>query len=350
MVTKEFDSYSERKAFDEAKAGVKGLVDARVTEIPRIFRLPQGTLSDKKHSVSASDFAIPIIDFAGVHASRELVVEKIKEAAENWGFFQVINHGVPISVLQEIQDGVRRFFEQDPEVKKSYFTRDAAKKFVYNSNFDLYSSSSCVNWRDSFACYMAPDPPNPEELPVACRDAMIEHAKHMMSLGALLFELLSEALGLSSEKLKSMDCMKGLFMIYHYYPPCPQPELTIGTNNHSDNSFLTILLQDQVGGLQILHHDCYIDVKPIPGALLITNDRFISAEHRVLSNRNETRISVASFFSTNMLPNSTVYGPIKELLSEENPPKYRDFTLEEYTKGYVNKGLDGASHLSSFKI
>ena len=83
---------------------------------------------------------------------------------------------------------------------------------------------------------------------------------------------------------------------------------------------------------------------------LITNDKFISVEHRVLTNRAGPRISVAGFFSTNMLPNSTVYGPIKELLSEENPPKYKDFTLEEYNKGYFEKGLDGTSHLSKFKI
>ncbi|CAH8385877.1 unnamed protein product [Eruca vesicaria subsp. sativa] len=354
----ELDSYNERKAFDETKAGVKGLVDAHITEVPRIFRLPQGTLSDKKPSVSAS--AIPIIDFADVHVSREGTVKKVKEAAEKWGFFQVINHGVPLSVIEEIQGGVRSFFEQDLEVKKSYFTRDVTKSFVYNSNFDLYNSSSlCVNWRDTFVCCMAPDPPNPEDLPLACRDAIIEYSKHMMTLGGFLFELLSEALGLHSEILKSMDCMKGLSVLGHYYPHCPQPDLTLGTSNHSDTSFITILLQDQIGGLQILHNDCWLDVSPLPGALvinigdflqLITNDKFISVEHRVLANRAGPRISVASFFTTNMLPNSTVYGPIKELLSEENPSKYRDFTLEEYSKGYFEKGLDGNSHLSRFKI
>ncbi|VVA89931.1 unnamed protein product [Arabis nemorensis] len=359
----EFDSYSERKAFDETKAGVKGLVDAQITEVPRIFRLPQGTLADKKPSVSSSSFAIPIIDFADVHVdavSREVVVKKIKDAAEKWGFFQVINHGVPLSVLEEIKNGVVRFYEEDLEVKKSYFSRDVSKSFNYNSNFDLYSSSSsCVNWRDTFACYMAPDPPNPEELPIACRDAMIEYSKHMMSLGDLLFKLLSEALGLNSEMLKSMDCMKGLLMLCHYYPPCPQPDLALGTSKHSDNSFLTILLQDQIGGLQVFHQDCWVDVVPLPGALVInigdflqivTNDEFISVEHRVLANKAGPRISVASFFSTSMLPNSTVYGPIKELLSEENPPKYRDINLKEYSKGYFEKGLDGTSFLSNFKI
>ncbi|KAG2267362.1 hypothetical protein Bca52824_061917 [Brassica carinata] len=354
----ELDSYNERKAFDETKAGVKGLVDAHITEVPSIFRLPQGTLSDKKPSVSAS--AIPIIDFADVDVSREGIVKKVKDAAEKWGFFQVINHGVPLSVIEEIQGGVRRFHEQDLQVKKSYFTRDLSKSVVYNSNFDLYNPSSlCVNWRDTFVCCMAPDPPNPEEIPLACRDAMIEYSKHVMSLGGLIFELLSEALGLHSEMLKSMDCMKGLNMVGHYYPPCPQPDLTFGTSKHSDSSFITVLLQDQIGGLQVLHQDDWVDVSPIPGALvinigdflqLITNDKFISVEHRVLANRVGPRISIAGFFSTNMLPNSTVYRPIKELLSEENPPKYKDFTLEDYTKGYIEKGLDGTSHLSRFKI
>ncbi|XP_013695091.1 1-aminocyclopropane-1-carboxylate oxidase homolog 6-like [Brassica napus] len=354
----ELDSYNERKAFDETKAGVKGLVDAHITEVPHIFRLPQGTLSDKKPSVSAS--AIPIIDLADVHVSREGIVKKVKDAAEKWGFFQVINHGVPLSVIEEIKGGVRKFHEQDLEVKKYYFTRDVTKSVVYNSNFDLYNPSSlCVNWRDSFVCCMAPDPPNPEEIPLACRDAMIEYSKHVMTLGGFLFELLSESLGLHSEMLKSMDCMKGLNIIGHYYPPCPQPDLTFGTSQHSDSSFITILLQDQIGGLQILHKDSWVDVSSLPGALvinigdflqIITNDKYKSVEHRVLANRAGPRISVAGFFSTNMLPNSTVYGPIKELLSEENPPKYTDFTLEEYTKGYIEKGLDGTSHLSRFKI
>ncbi|EOA27365.1 hypothetical protein CARUB_v10023479mg [Capsella rubella] len=367
MVTKnstEFDRYAERKAFDETQEGVKGIVDAKITQVPRIFHHPtQDILPDKNSSVSVSDLEIPIIDFASVHVdttSREAVVEQVRNAAQNWGFFQVVNHGVPLNVLEEMKDAVRRFHEDDPEVKKLYFSRDAIKnKFVYNSNFDLYSSSSSVNWRDSITCYMAPDPPTPEELPDTCRDAMFEYSKHVLSLGGLLFELLSEALGLKSETLKCMDCVKTLLMLCHYYPPCPQPDLTLGISKHSDNSFLTVLLQDNIGGLQILHQDSWVDVSPLPGALvinigdflqLITNDKFVSVEHRVLANRKGPRVSVASFFSSSIRPNSRVYGPMKELVSEENPPKYRDTTITEYSKGFFQKGLDGTSLLSNFRI
>jgi hypothetical protein len=57
----------------------------------------------------------------------------------------------------------------------------------------------------------------------------------MMNLGTLLFELLSEALGLNPNHLKDMGCAEGIIVRGQYYPPCPEPELIVGINKHSDD-------------------------------------------------------------------------------------------------------------------
>ncbi|KAJ6323812.1 hypothetical protein OIU76_011164 [Salix suchowensis] len=356
-----YDRRSELEAFDETKAGVKGLVDAGVSKVPQIFIHPSESSGDRTLSTGKNPVIIPVIDLEAIDkdpVKRRGIVDKVRDASETWGFFQVINHGIPAGVLEEMGAGVRRFFEQDIEMKKIFYTRDVTKKFVYNSNFDLYTAP-VANWRDTFFSYMAPYPPKPEELPEACRDTMMEFSKQVTSLGISLFGLLSEALGLKTDHLEKMDCAEGLALISHYYPACPEPELTLGTSKHSDNDFLTVLLQDQIGGLQMLHQDQWIDIPPVPGALvinigdlmqLISNDRFKSVEHRVLANRIGPRISVACFFSTSFQPSSKLYGPIKELLSEDNPPVYRETTVNEYLSYFYDHGLDGTSPLTHFKL
>ncbi|XP_027336992.1 1-aminocyclopropane-1-carboxylate oxidase homolog 1-like [Abrus precatorius] len=228
----------------------------------------------------------------------------------------------------------------------------------FTNNLDLYSSPP-LNMRDTFICYLSPDIIKPQDFPIICRDILLEYGKHIMKRGTLLFELLSEALGLNPNHLKDMGCAEGLVALGHYYPASPEPHLTMGTTKHSDNDFLTVLLQDHVGGLQVLYQNKWIHITPIPGALvvnigdllqLITNDRFKSVEHRVTANHVGPRISVACFFCTGVMASTKPYGPIKQLLSEDNPPKYRETTVADYVAYFDAKGLDGTSALTHYRI
>ncbi|XP_076890726.1 1-aminocyclopropane-1-carboxylate oxidase homolog 3-like [Bidens hawaiensis] len=374
-VQPDYDRKEELRAFDETKTGVKGLVDSGVTEVPRIFHLH----SPENHGSEQPQLTLPTIDLEGIHEDpirRKEVIGQVKDALESWGFFQTVNHGININVLEEMLKGVRDFHEQDTDVKKQWYTRDLSgkTKFAYLSNFDLYVAP-VTNWRDTFYSFMAPNSPQPHELPPPCREILLEYSKQVMKLAACLLELMSEALGLNPNHLLDMGCADGLAILGQYYPSCPQPELTIGTRDHTDSTFITILLQDFIGGLKIFYQNQWTDVSPISGALianagdylqaslslslnfnsvgilqLITNDKFVSSQHKVVANKVGPRVSVASFFTTGSIQTSKMYEPINELLSKDNPAKYRSVTIKEYTDYQIGKGLDGTSPLLHFKI
>ncbi|KAL6185075.1 hypothetical protein ACLB2K_041210 [Fragaria x ananassa] len=222
-VSTSYDRKSALKSFDDTKEDVKGLVDAGITEILWIFYHPPDEYSINNTSDSEeAQFSIPVIDLKGLSdpTKRKGIIADVADASESWGFFQIVNHGIPVDVLEEIKDGARGFFEQDTEVKKQFYTRDNfSSPFVYNSNFDLYSAPA-TNWRDTFTCYMTPTPKT-EDLPEVCREILVEYSNQVIKLGKLLLELLSDGLGLKRSHLNDIDCGEGLLAIGHYYPACP---------------------------------------------------------------------------------------------------------------------------------
>jgi len=174
-IVRSYDRRSELNAFDGSKIGVQGLVENGVTKVPPIFYSGSCNLSEDFTTESNSKFTIPTIDLTGIHEDptlRDDVVRKVRYACENWGFFQVKNHGIPTHVLNEMIKGICRFHEQDAEVRKTYYTRDLSKKVIYLSNFSLYQDPS-TDWRDTLAFFWTPNPPTAEDLPEVCRFVII---------------------------------------------------------------------------------------------------------------------------------------------------------------------------------
>ncbi|XP_050374920.1 deacetoxyvindoline 4-hydroxylase-like [Argentina anserina] len=353
----EYNRALEVKRFDDTKAGVKGLVDAGVGKVPKIFIAPSNDHADFP-TCQQPDLLVPVINLGGLYSDRHKeIVNEVRIASEKWGFFQVVNHGIPLNLLEGMIQGVKKFNEQALEVKKQFYSRDLNRTVRFNSNYDLYQSKA-ANWRDTLAFTKAAVDHDPQKLPQVCREVTLEYANHVVKLGDQLFGLLSEALELSPDYLtREMECAKFYTCVCHYYPVCPEPELTLGAGKHSDPAFLTILLQDEIGGLQILHENQWVNVDPISGGLVvnigdflqaISNDKLKSVQHRVLANRVGPRVSVAYFLKGEIA--TKPYGPIKELVSDENPPVYKEFSIEEYQGKFFSQGLDEKSTLDHFKL
>ena len=113
------DREKELKAFDDTKAGVKGLVDTGIVKIPQMFVIPTDELSSETSYSGSTHLHIPVIDLKDIHergAQREQVVEEIKRVSETLGLFQIVNHGISEDVMDAMIKGIRRFHEQPTEV------------------------------------------------------------------------------------------------------------------------------------------------------------------------------------------------------------------------------------------
>ncbi|EXB93193.1 hypothetical protein L484_024531 [Morus notabilis] len=157
----EYDRAKALKDFDDAKVGVKGVVDAGITTLPQIFVMPPDDQDittpcdngNKKlpNTSEFPQFKVPLVDLKDIDDDsprRKQIVKEIRHACETWGFFQVLHHGIPQHTMDNMIERVRRFNEQPNEVRREFYSRDKIKKVRFNSNFDLYKAKA-ANWRDT---------------------------------------------------------------------------------------------------------------------------------------------------------------------------------------------------------
>ncbi|XP_039163060.1 1-aminocyclopropane-1-carboxylate oxidase homolog 4-like [Eucalyptus grandis] len=351
-----FDRAQELKQFEESKLGVKGLVDSGLTSLPPLFVHPPETLSTLKPARPKPD-SIPTIDLSCRDSFRRpSVVAEVGRAACELGFFQVVNYGVPTEVLDRTIAAMKAFHEQPIETKARIYRREMETSVSFFSNFDLFHSKA-ASWRDTLQIMLGPKLADVEEIPEVCRNEVLEWNQQVQRLGSLLLGLLSEGLGLSADKLQELACLETRVMVGHYYPYCPQLDLTVGLMSHTDPGVITLVLQDQIGGLQVKHGDEWVDVAPIPGALVVnigdtlqimSNDKYKSVDHRVLANPNrEPRVSIAVLYYPSNHENE--FGPFPELVSSDKPAAFRQFTISEYMRRFFTKELDGKSLINYFR-
>lgn len=267
--TEDYDTAAAVAEFHESRAGVRGLVQSGVNAIPPIFRMPKPT-SPTPPSPTTTAFAIPTVDLS---LPRRDTVALVRAAACSCGFFHVANHGVPPGIVDSAISTVRAFHEQPPAARSAFYSIEpvGGGAVTYSTIPIAPQQGPLLPWRDTLRVRFGPGEPDLGRLPAACRNVLQEYQRALTAFGKEMAGLLSEALGVGTERLERAMQVEGWLMACHYYPPCPEPERVVGSLEHTDPSLFTVLAQDGVGGLQVRRDDGeeWVDVVPVTGAFLV---------------------------------------------------------------------------------
>ncbi|KAI3457278.1 hypothetical protein Pfo_013941 [Paulownia fortunei] len=286
------------------KQGVKNLVDTA----PELKKLPsEFVLQLERNPLSAIHAEIPVIDLSGLNGPSECrisTVKAISSACALWGFFRIINHGIKMPLIEEMLTVAEEFFGLSLTEKMKYASEDVMSPVRYGTSLNT-SKKHSLHWRDYFRHYGHPFQDSFHLWPVnplKYRNVAKEYLEQIWQLAMKIGGAISEGLGLDDGYIVKSLGDGFQILAANYYPPCPEPDKTLGLAAHSDHGALTILMQNGVNGLQVKHKETWTAVQHVPGTFLVnigdyleilSNGKYKSVEHRATVNAQKTRISVA---------------------------------------------------------
>nr|WAH72555.1 gibberellin 2-beta-dioxygenase [Citrullus lanatus]WAH72556.1 gibberellin 2-beta-dioxygenase [Citrullus lanatus]WAH72557.1 gibberellin 2-beta-dioxygenase [Citrullus lanatus]WAH72558.1 gibberellin 2-beta-dioxygenase [Citrullus lanatus]WAH72559.1 gibberellin 2-beta-dioxygenase [Citrullus lanatus] len=289
---------------------------------------------------------IPVMDI-DAHSFSESAICSLRRACKEWGFFFIRNHGVPKEFFRKlISDADRRLFTFPDETKRKLKVGASSytPRFVVSPSLESFKvlgpnfSASAIahGFTDSLFGHQA----------TQFRNLLDEYGSKMIEISKRVVQLLLKTLGDDIETKfydsEFSNCY-GYIRINRYSPQDLNDEEEMDAfKQHTDISYVTILFQDDVGGLQMRSKGGeWFDVKPSEdGDLLVnigdfmegwSNGRVKSAEHRVVLRKNnvKTRFSVAFFLTNEDDDNKEIYAP-SEVVGEGKSRLYLPFSTKEY--------------------
>ncbi|OAY25049.1 protein SRG1 [Manihot esculenta] len=304
---------------------------------------------------------VPVIDMQKLISGDNMDLELVKfhQACKEWGFFQLINHGANKSLVEKMKRELQELFNLPMEEKKKLW-QEPGNMEGFGQHF-VVSEEQKLDWADLFFLNMLPvhmrKPHLFSALPPSFREAVEDYSAELRNLAMRILQQMARALRMDFNEIKENYEEGWQSMRMNYYPPCPQPELVIGLNPHSDAGGLTILLQvNEMEGLQIRKEGEWIPVKPLPDSFVInigdsleilTNGTYPSIEHRATVNSSKERLSIATFYSPRL---DGSIGPAPSLITPQTPPRFKTMTSADYYKGYFARELRGKSYLDVIRI
>ncbi|XP_020204544.1 protein SRG1 [Cajanus cajan] len=325
-----------------------------ITKVPEQYLRPN--LDTQTDTTSLPQ--VPIIDLSKLVSGDVDELEKLDHACKEWGFFQLINHGVNYFSVENMKISVQEFFNLPIEEKKPFWlTPEDLEGFVGHHVFDEQK----LDWVDPFFIYTLPlNKRNPRlfnSFPHPLRINLENYSLEMEKLCITIIEYMTIALKIKRNEVQELFENSLQTMRWNYYPPCPQPENVIGLDSHSDGGGIAILLQaNEIEGLQVKKDGKWIPIKPISNAFsivlgdtleIITNGVYRSVEHRAIVNSEKERISIVAFHRPQQ---NKVIGPIPSLVTTERPALFKQIVAGDYYKIYFSRKPQGKTCLDVMRI
>ncbi|XP_008795357.3 gibberellin 2-beta-dioxygenase 6 [Phoenix dactylifera] len=288
----------------ESKAAAMEEAAASDPSYPPLFRRPNpgsNREADQRPAHGNPVFDVPVIDL------EDLDPVRLDEVCRGVGLFRIANHGVPSALMDRLLDQSRGLLSLPFESKRTLFSDPMS--YIWGTPA-LGAKVANLNWVEGFHVPLGQLKSKGHDLDSqgsasSFRCLADEYGRHMARIARTLFNVVAANLKLDAKKAASyLSEFDGTFVRVYRYPCCPEADKYFGMNAHTDSSVLSILCQDELGGLQIFHDNQWFDVAPIPGMLTVNlgdmiqvfgNDEYRSVKHRVLTNRSKERISVCYF-------------------------------------------------------
>ncbi|KAK6119551.1 hypothetical protein DH2020_046718 [Rehmannia glutinosa] len=300
--------------------GVKGLSQINLKKIPNQFIQPPEERLD--HIQISTQESVPIIDVSKWDDPK--VAESICEAAAKWGFFQIINHGVPLDVLENVKRAAHDFFELPVEERRKYLKENSPTHTVMLTTSFNPLAEKVLEWKNNLVHFVGQENNEHFKLwPPVSREQVLEYMNWIKPIIRKLLEALLNDINVKPiDEVKESALMGSSAVTLLYYPKC----------------------------------DKWIHVTPIKGSLVVnigdvlqilSNDRYKSVEHRVFVNGNKDRVSVPIFVNPSR---DAIIGPLPRVMEPGEKPIYKPVLYSDYFNYFFSKGHDGKRTIDYAKI
>ncbi|KAI3916335.1 hypothetical protein MKW98_004776 [Papaver atlanticum] len=303
---------------------------------------PNHPIHNQKERIKS--IGVPVIDLSN---KRSIVSDSIVKACEEYGFFKVINHGISKDIISNMENEAHDFFAKPSREKLKAGPATplgyGIKNIGFNGDFGeveyllLHTNPHSISQRSKSI----------SNDPIKFSNVVNDYIEAVRDLTCEMLELIAEGLWVPDKSIFSKlirDVDSDSIIRINHYPSSLQHMSNnnnrIGFGAHTDPQILNLLRSNDVDGFQISVEDgVWVPVPSDPAAFYVnvgdalqalTNGRFSSVKHRVLTNSNKsTRMSMIYFGTP---PLHACISPIPELVTPQKPSQYRPFTWAEYKK------------------